>query len=83
MDVAAITVRNIDDKVRDRLRTRAAANGRSMEAEVRAILTDAVETPAPDRLGTRIHVRFGRSSGTADLVLPVRTEGPRPVDLPR
>ncbi len=81
--VAAITVRNVDDSVRDRLRTRAAANGRSMEAEVRAILTDAVEAPVPDQLGTRIHVRFGHSSGAADLELPVRAERPRPVDLPR
>ncbi|WP_442945633.1 FitA-like ribbon-helix-helix domain-containing protein [Nocardia sp. SSK8] len=45
--MARLTVRDLPDDVRDRLRLRAAANGRSTEAEVRAILTDAV-TPEPD-----------------------------------
>jgi len=40
--MATITVRGLDDQVRDRLRERAAANGRSMGAEARAILADAV-----------------------------------------
>jgi len=40
--MAAITVRNLDEGVRDELRIRAARHGRSMEAEVRAILTAAV-----------------------------------------
>lgn len=40
--MAAITVRNLDENVRDELRARAARHGRSMEAEVRAILAAAV-----------------------------------------
>ena len=36
--MAALTVRNLPDDVHDQLRVRAAKNGRSMEAEVRAIL---------------------------------------------
>jgi len=40
--VAAVSIRDLDDSVRGRLRFRAARHGRSMEAEVRAILTDAV-----------------------------------------
>lgn len=40
--MAAITVRNLDESVRDELRVRAARHGRSMEAEVRAILAAAV-----------------------------------------
>ncbi|QNF93271.1 FitA-like ribbon-helix-helix domain-containing protein [Janibacter indicus] len=40
--MAAITVRNLDDEVRDELRLRAASHGHSMEAEVRSILTAAV-----------------------------------------
>lgn len=40
--MAAITVRNLDDDVRDQLRLRAASHGHSMEAEVRSILTAAV-----------------------------------------
>src|SRR3954447_14131197 len=39
--MAALTIRNLSDEVRDRLRERAAKNGRSMEAEVRAILEAA------------------------------------------
>ncbi|WP_433799486.1 FitA-like ribbon-helix-helix domain-containing protein [Actinomycetospora sp. CA-084318] len=48
--MATITVRDLDDEVRSRLRVRAAENGRSMEAEVRAILEAAVR---PSRLERR------------------------------
>ena len=37
-----IVVRQLEDAVLEKVRTRAAANKRSTEAEVRAILTDAV-----------------------------------------
>lgn len=40
--MADLSIRNLDDGVRESLRQRAAAHGRSMEAEVRAILTEAV-----------------------------------------
>lgn len=40
--MAVLTIRDLDDSVRDKLKVRAALNGRSMEAEVRAILTAAV-----------------------------------------
>jgi len=46
--VASITIRNLDDSIKDRLRLRAAANGRSMEEEVRNILgglADPVAVP--------------------------------------
>ena len=36
--MAAITIRQLDPMVKQRLRERAAANGRSMEAEARALL---------------------------------------------
>lgn len=39
--MAALTVRNLDDSVRDDLRLMAARHGHSMEAEVRDILTAA------------------------------------------
>jgi plasmid stability protein len=39
-----LTVRDLDPEVKDRLRQRAARHGRSMEAEVRQILTAAVES---------------------------------------
>jgi plasmid stability protein len=40
--MATITIRNLDDEVQRRLKRRAAANERSMEAEARAILGAAV-----------------------------------------
>ena len=35
--MAAVSIRNLDDQVRERLRVRGARLGRSMEAEIRAI----------------------------------------------
>ncbi len=47
--MAAVTVRNLDDRVKERLRLRAASHGRSMEAEIRAILAQAVSDPDDDK----------------------------------
>ena len=47
--MAAVSIRDLDDDVKDRLRVRAARNGRSMEAEIRAILTAAVSEPDRSR----------------------------------
>lgn len=41
--MAAITIRQLPDSAKQRLRMRAAAKGRSMEAEARAILLTALE----------------------------------------
>lgn len=41
--MARITIRNLDDGVKTRLRLRAGGNGRSMEEEARLILSRAVE----------------------------------------
>jgi plasmid stability protein len=41
--MATLTIRDLDDEIRDKLRVRAAQKGVSMEAEVRAILADAVK----------------------------------------
>jgi plasmid stability protein len=40
--MAALTIRNLDEGLKERLRIRAATNGRSMEDEVRVILRDVV-----------------------------------------
>ena len=42
--MANITIRNLDDDVKTRLRVRAAENHRSMEEEVRIILCDGVNS---------------------------------------
>ena len=48
--MASITVRNIDDDLKRRLRIRAAAKGNSMEQEARDILRSVlVEDTAPEK----------------------------------
>jgi plasmid stability protein len=74
--MASITVRNLDDNVKKRLRRRAAEHGRSLEAEVRAVLSDSVmKRPAREETGAdlfdRIHARF-KPLGVTELKLPKR-----------
>lgn len=50
--MASITIRQLDEALKKRLRLRAAQNGRSMEDEVRTLLRDASESersPIPDK----------------------------------
>ena len=45
--MASITIRNVTDEEKQCLREQAARHGRSMEAEARKILRDALETDEP------------------------------------
>ncbi len=45
--MASLTIRKLDDAIRDELRLRAARNGRSVEDEVRVILREASQYRAP------------------------------------
>ncbi|KNX39341.1 FitA-like ribbon-helix-helix domain-containing protein [Luteipulveratus halotolerans] len=65
--MATITVRDLDDGVRDRLKVRAAEHGRSMEAEVRQILTDKFADAAPGRTLGAISREFRAATGGFDL----------------
>lgn len=58
--MAQIIVRDIEDDVKDRLQKRAVRHGRSMEAEVRDILRNAVRHDQRSKtgLGTRIAALF-------------------------
>jgi antitoxin FitA len=79
--MADLSIRGLDDEVRERIRLRAARNGRSMEAEVRAILNEAVrEEEAPESLLSALRDRFAALGGV-DLDLPSRQGSARPVDL--
>ena len=78
--MATLTIRNIDPEVKKRLRVRAAENGRSMEAELRQIVNDAVGN-APDAtqetgrdLAEAIRRRFAPYGGV-ELDLPPREVG--------
>lgn len=72
--MASITVRNLDDGLKRRLRIRAAENERSMEQEVREILrTVLAEDSTPSQnLGTALHSLFSPFGGV-ELDLPPRT----------
>jgi len=79
--VAALSVRDLDDGVKERLRVRAAQNGRSMEAEIRDILTDAVKEPERERNWlTELHETFAALGGV-DLDIPPRGPGRPPPDF--
>ena len=59
-----LTIRNVPEDTKKRLRIRAAEHDRSMEAEVRAIIDDALDVPAtPEDLGEIIHRRFAAIGG--------------------
>ena len=70
--MASITIRNLDDEIKQRLRVRAAEHGRSMEEEAREILRRVIGEGAPPRdLATAIRARVA-SSDRVDLDLPAR-----------
>ena len=81
--MTAISVRDLDDRVAARLKVQAALNGRSMEAEVRAILTEAVAPQSGEglNLAQMIGRRFSAIGG-AELHIPPRSDLPRAADLP-
>ena len=70
--MASITIRNLDDKLKQHLRIRAAQHGRSMEEEARVILRLALaeERAAPQDLGLAIHRRFAPLGGVDLPVVP-------------
>ncbi len=79
--MATLTIRGLDEDTKARLRMRAARHGRSMEAEVRSILEEALPAQRPSRgLGSRVHARFADVGG-AELDLPRRSEMPRAPSL--
>lgn len=63
-NMASITIRNLDDDIKARLRIAAARHGCSMEEEVRRILRRTLTTEdRAGQLGTRIHGRFAELGG--------------------
>jgi antitoxin FitA len=70
--LASITIRNLEDDLKHRLRVRAAEHGRSMEEEARDILRQVVGEGAPPRnLAAAIRARVAPLGGV-DLDLPTR-----------
>ncbi len=63
--MAMLTVRNLPDEVHRALRVRAALHGRSMEAEVRAILESSIAPEGRVKLGSLL-AGIGRDVGLAE-----------------
>ncbi|MGH2388571.1 MAG: FitA-like ribbon-helix-helix domain-containing protein [Chloroflexota bacterium] len=69
-----VTVRNLPEETHRALRLRAARHGRSTEAEIRAILEEAVRPETRVKIGSEL-AAFGRRFGGIDLD-PVREQAP-------
>lgn len=77
--MSTLTIRQLNAHTHARLRGRAAKNGRSVEAEVRAILDAAVGLPEENIL-LALHSSFVEVGGV-ELQRPARREAPRPINL--
>lgn len=78
--MATLTIRNLDDALKARLRVVAAQHGRSMEEEVRQIIREALqqgESVQPLHLADLAVSIFGPEHGV-ELAVPART-GARPL----
>ncbi len=80
--MASMTIRNLDEQLKTRLRVRAAQHGKSMEDEARDILRAALskESVAPANLAEAIHSRF-KALGGVDLPMAPREAPRNPVDF--
>ncbi|MDZ4348380.1 MAG: plasmid stabilization protein [Xanthomonadaceae bacterium] len=80
--VATLTIRNLDDRLKARLRIRAAQHGRSMEEEARDILRAALsaQKPEPRNLAEAIRSRMAPLGGV-DLPEVQREAMREPPDL--
>jgi len=61
--MSSLTVRKLDDRLKKRLRVRAAKHGRSMEDEVRAILRGATGEGEPDEFASAVDEPAARPPG--------------------
>lgn len=81
--MASITIRQLDEVVKAKLRIRAAEHGRSMEAEAREILTGAFE---PKKAEPEMHLvhrirRTVEKFGGVDLLEPDKELVGDPIDF--
>jgi plasmid stability protein len=75
--LSSIIVRGLDEFVKKQIAAQAKEHGRSMEAEVRDILTKAARRP---NIGLAL-MQAAQDLGGVDLVVPERSEAARAVDF--
>ncbi|HIJ81458.1 MAG TPA: Arc family DNA-binding protein [Desulfuromonadales bacterium] len=79
--MASITIRNLDNSLKEKLRLRAAHHGCSMESEVRMILSQSLNMPGGTiNLAGAIHKRFV-IYGIKNLPIPSRQPVRNPPDF--
>jgi len=76
--MTSIMVRGLDESVKQRLMEQAKEHGRSMEAEVRDILTRAARRP---HVGLALMRAAQDVGGFEELQIPARTDAARMVDF--
>jgi|APMI01.1.fsa_nt_gi plasmid stability protein len=82
--MATMTIRNLDDDVKVRLRVQAAQHGRSMEEEARSILRSALSVKPKPRTGAALVADIRalvEPFGGIELELPPRGPGREPPDF--
>jgi len=72
--MAAVVVRHLPEEIHRALKLRAVQHGRSTEAEIRAILEEAVRPAGNLKIGSAL-AEFGRRFGGLDFD-PVRDQSP-------
>lgn len=76
--MASIVVRGLDESVKQRLAEQAKEHGRTMEAEVREILTRASSRP---HIGLALLEAARAADGVEELLIPERADEARKVDF--
>ncbi len=69
-----MTVRNLPDDIHDELRVRARQNNRSIEAEVRSMITSSIVSGSGGGIGSRLRDRFDQVTG--DELSDIRSKVP-------
>ncbi len=78
--MSSVTVRNLPDETHRALRVRAAKHGRSTEAEIRAILENAVRPEGRVKLGSLL-AEIGREVGGIELDIERDKTIGKPIDF--
>lgn len=80
--MAILTIRNIDETLKAKLKVMAAQHGFSMKEQTRQIIREAVLGKRKNEkgLGSRIHQRFAKVGGI-DIELPTRSLVWRAIDF--
>lgn len=82
MLVATMTIRNLDEGIKTKLRVRAARHGQSMEEEVRCILRSALQAEPFSGQSLIDDIRaMVEPYGGVELEIPPRTPMPEPIDF--